>query len=169
LACLGGSVGIVKSVTFPRAVAEHPVRTNAVVTQVYINGIGGDPAVDYSYRVNGRVFAGSGDGRLGDEDLLSLHPGDPVAIEYAADAPSESCTCDAVRDAPPSLLASILVAALLTIPLAILVWRRAPWWARTRNEWFVPVRGLGEWAGFLGGILVVVMPLAYLCASAAVT
>jgi hypothetical protein len=169
LACLAGLVGLVKSVTFPRAVAEHPVRANAAVTQVYINGIGGDPRVDYMYRVRGRAFVGSGDGTLGHEDLLSLHPGDAVAIEYAADVPSESCTCDAARDAPPSLVTSILTAAALTVPLAVLLWRRAPRWVRTRDEWFVPVRGLGEWVGLLGGVLVAVIVLAYAFASTAVT
>lgn len=168
LACLGGLSLVVESATFPRAVADHPVRTQATVTQVYINGLGGDPAVDYEYSGAGRTFTGSGNGKLGNEPLLSLHPGDRVAVEYAAGAPAESCTCDAAREAPPSLIASILIAAALTLPVAMLLWRRVPRWMRNRQASFVPVHGFGESVAFLGGILVAiafgVIALAYFVA-----
>jgi hypothetical protein len=168
LACVGGLLGVVKSATFPRAIAEHPVRTEATVTATYINGLGGDPGVDYRYHVAGRAFTGSGDGKLGHEPLLALRRGDPVAIEYAANAPSESCTCDATREVPMSITAAIVLAAVLTLPLVVLSSRSVPRWRRNRQAWFEPVHGLGEWIGFLGGILVAVLfllvALAYLIA-----
>ena len=83
LAFFFGLVALVQGLTFPRAIAKHPVRTEATISSVYINGLGGDPAVDYRYRVAGRVYTGWGTGQLGREALLELHPGDPVAIEYA--------------------------------------------------------------------------------------
>ena len=166
VACLGGWSGVVKSATFPRAVAEHPIRTEATVTQSYINGFGGDPGVEYEYRVGRRVFKGSGDGRLGGESM-PLQRGERVAIEYAADAPSESCTCDAAREAPSSLRASILLAAALTLPLVVLLWRTVPRLARTRKSWFEPVRGW-EWVPFVAGILLALafgaLVLAYILA-----
>src|ERR1700694_5670905 len=132
LAFVGGLLGVVKSATFPRAIAEHPVRTEATVKAIYINGLGGDPGVDYRYRVAGRAFTGSGDGKLGHEPLLALHPGDLVAIEYAADAPSKSCTCDAAREVPMSVISAIFLAAVLTLPLAILFSRSMPRWLLNR-------------------------------------
>ena len=92
------------SATFPREVASNPVRVEAKVSDVYINGFGGDPGVDYRYRVAGRDYSGSGDGALGQENLPALHPGDPVAIEYARGSPSQSCTCNA-RSSQPAWVA----------------------------------------------------------------
>jgi hypothetical protein len=61
-----------------------------------------------------------------------MRPGDPVAIEYAADAPSESCTCDAVAKQPGSTAENAIAAALLCVPLcALFIWR----WARRRARW----------------------------------
>jgi len=155
-------------VTFPYAVAKHPVRIEATVTESYINGLGGDPRVDYKYRVAGRLYTGSGDGKLGHESLLDLHPGDPVAIEYAAEVPSESCTCDAAREKPPSTTTTILLAVVLSLPLMVLLSRSVKRWRLNRVLWFEPVHGFGEWVGFLGGILVAVLfvlvALAYLIA-----
>jgi len=164
IACLAGLSELIKSATFPRAVAKHPVRTEATVTDVYINGLGGDAAVDYRYQAAGHIYSGSGNGQLGHEELLSLRPGDRVAIEYAARVPSESCTCDAASELPPSVPLSILIAALLTLPVAVLLWRSVPRWYRTRASWFVPVHGVGEWVGFLGGVVCVLIVLAYLFA-----
>jgi hypothetical protein len=157
---------VAKSATFPRAVAEHPVRTEATVTSLYINGLGGDPGVEYKYSVGGHSFTGSGDGRLGGESM-PLQRGEKVAIEYAASQPSESCTCDAAQQAPPSTETSILTAAGLTLPLLVLVGRTVPGLARTRQSWFEPVRGW-EWLPFVLGILLAavvgVLFLAYLIA-----
>lgn len=155
-ASVAGLAQLVKSVTFPRVIAEHPVRTEATVTAVYINGLGGDTAVDYRYTVAGHVHTGSGNGGLGDEDLSSLRPGDRVAIEYAARSPSQSCSCDAVHELPVSIPIASLAAAILALPLAFLLVRSVPRWYRKRRSWFAPVHGLGEWIGFVGGILVAI-------------
>jgi Protein of unknown function (DUF3592) len=155
-ACVAGLSGVVKSVTFPRVIAEHPVRTEATVTEVYINGLGGDPAIDYRYQAAGHEYSGSGNGGAGHEDLLSLRAGDRVAIEYAGGAPSRSCTCNAASELPVSVPTAILVAAILTLPLAVLFSRSVPRWHRSRRSWFVPVRGFGEWVGFLAGILIAI-------------
>jgi uncharacterized RDD family membrane protein YckC len=124
LVCVGGWGSVFQSAAFPSAIATHPVRTTAAVTDVYINGLGGDPGLDYRYRVSGRTYTGSGDGSLGGVTPTDMKAGDPVAIEYAANAPSESCTCDAVRDQPSSVPATALLAVLLSIPVAWLVRRR---------------------------------------------
>jgi hypothetical protein len=168
LACASALLAVVQSLTFPFAVAKHPVRTEATITSVYINGLGGDPRVDYRYRVADRLYTGSGDGKLGDEPLLNLHPGDRVAIEYAANAPSESCTCDAVRERPAATTVTIPLAVVLSLPLTILMGRSVKRWRLNRALWFRPVRGFGAWIGFVGGILVavafVLVALAYLIA-----
>jgi hypothetical protein len=152
-ACLAGLGEVIKSATFPRAIAEHPVRTEATITAVYINGLGGDPAADYRYTVRGHLHTGSGNGGLGHEDLLRLQPGDQVAIDYAAHAPSESCTCDAASELPVSVPTAIAVAGILALPFLVLMYRSVPRWRRDHRSWFVPVHGFGEWVGFLGGIL----------------
>lgn len=116
-----GGVGLVyRSAAVPREVASDPVRVEAQVSDVYINGFGGDPGVDYRYRAAGREYSGSGDGALGQENLLDLHPGDPVAIEYARGDPSRSCTCNARSDQPVSMPAAIAIAVVLLAPLAAL-------------------------------------------------
>ena len=168
LISVGAWSQLVKSATFPRAVANHPVRTEATVRQSYINGLGGDPGVEYEYMVDGRVFTGSGDGRLGGEPM-PLKKGAKIAIEYAAGQPSESCTCDASREEPPSVEASSLTAAGLTLPLLVLVSWRVPRLVRSRQSWFVPVRGW-DWLSFLLGIILAAamgaLFLAYLLAPA---
>jgi hypothetical protein len=122
----------------------------------YINGLGGDPGFDYEYRVQGHLFTGSGVGEP--------TRGETVAVEYAADAPSESCFCAAARDAPESLESAFFLACVLTLPLVFLLFRAMPRVERTRRSWFVRVHGFGEWAGFLMGILVAVAFGAYLLA-----
>ena len=81
-----------------RELRSHPVRATAKVTDVYIDGFGGDPTVDYRFEVDGNSYTGSGTGgELGNGDVLRLNPGEHVAVEYAAGHPSASCTCDAAR------------------------------------------------------------------------
>jgi hypothetical protein len=146
IAFVGGIEGVIKSATFPRALAKHPVRAEATITQAYINGLGGDPGFDYEYRVGGRMFSGSAGG--------SHQTGETVPIEYAATEPSQSCSCNAAHDAPGSVASAIWLAGFLTLPLVgMLLWRVPPR-IRTRHDWFVPVHGLGEWVGFLGGVVV---------------
>jgi hypothetical protein len=117
---VGGIYGLFKSATFPRAVGEHPVRTEATVTQSVINGFGGDPSVEYEYRVGGHLYKGEGFGKLGHESIL-LPRGANVTIEYAADAPSESCTCDAARELPAPVSTAGTTAALLALPLLAMI------------------------------------------------
>jgi hypothetical protein len=119
-AALSGFGVALRSATFPRGVARDPVRVEAQVSDVYINGLGGDPGVHYRYRVGGRQYSGFGDGALGQENLLALHPGDPVAIEYARDQPSQSCTCNATSGEPGSTPVSIALAFVLIAPLGAL-------------------------------------------------
>jgi hypothetical protein len=74
----------------------HPVDGEATVISAYINGMGGDPMVDYRFDVRGRTYTGSGTGgELGNGDVLRLPAGAKVRIQYAAADPSLSCTCDA--------------------------------------------------------------------------
>ena len=80
----------------PDALREEPVDANARVTDVYVDGFGGDPTVAYEFEVDGQAYNGSGTGgQLGNGDVLKLSVGDPVAIQYAARDPSLSCTCNA--------------------------------------------------------------------------
>lgn len=112
------------SVTFPSAIAKHPVRADGTVTASVISGLGGDPAVEYRYTVAGRTYKGEGNGELGHQRPEFMRPGDAVAIEYAADAPSESCTCNSASKQPPSTAMTALLAVLLSLPLGVLVTRR---------------------------------------------
>ena len=125
--CACGAVLVIwHLLTFPTAIAEHPVRAEGTVTARIINGFGGDPAVEYRYTVSGRTYKGQGNGELGPRGLESMRPGDPIAIEYAAGAPSESCTCDAVAKQPGSTAANVIAAVLLCAPLCILLIRTLP-------------------------------------------
>ena len=162
LAFLGGLTEVVHSVSFPRAIASHPVRTEATVTERYINGLGGDPGVSYRYRVADHEYTGSGNGQLGPEPVSDLRPGDPVAIEYAAGDPGESCTCDAARDAPESTGSAAVLAGVLSLPLVILLARRVRRVSLVRPSWFHPVHGVGEWVGFLGGLAVALLFLFFM-------
>lgn len=162
LACVGGLIALVHSATFPRAIASHPVRARATVTDTYINGLGGDPGVDYRYSVAGREYSGSA--------LSDLRTGARVAIEYAAGDPGKSCICDAAHDAPQATSSTGVLAGLLSLPLFILVGRRARRFRLVRPAWFEPVHGFGEWAGFVGGLAVALafglIVLAYFFAAA---
>jgi len=152
-----GLSGLVSSATFPRAIASHPIRTKATVSAVYMGGFTPDPSYDYSYQVQGVEYTGSGDSNLGVVPVTDLRPGDQVTVEYAAAAPSESCSCDAVRDAPASTLSAAILAAALSLPLLL----RVAWRVRTRGfglpQSFVRVRGFGEWVAFVVGLAIAVL------------
>ena len=80
----------------PDALRRQPLNAQASVTDIYIDGFGGDPTVDYRFLMEGRTYEGSGTGgQLGNGDVLKLQVGDSVAIQYAATDPSLSCTCSA--------------------------------------------------------------------------
>ncbi len=80
----------------PDALRRQPLNAQASVTDVYIDGFGGDPTVDYTFQVSGRTYSGSGTGgELGNGDVLKLQVGDSVAIQYATTDPALSCTCNA--------------------------------------------------------------------------
>lgn len=115
---LGGIIAVYHTLTFPSALAAHPIRAYATVTDQFIDGFGGDPSVDYRYTVHGRTYTGYGTGELGAEDPTKLHRGDPILIEYAAAAPSQSCTCHAKGSADRVQLAGF---PLLVAPLIILI------------------------------------------------
>jgi hypothetical protein len=119
---VGGLAAMWHALTFPSALARHPVRTNATVIDSFINGLGGDPAIDYRYTVDGRVYDGWGTGGRGYPDLLSLKLGDSLPIQYAKTEPSKSCMCDAKKEA--SSAAGFGVAAAFLVPLSYLLTRR---------------------------------------------
>jgi hypothetical protein len=91
---LGGAGAAFATLTFPQALAQHPIPATATVTDHFIDGFGGDPNVNYRYSVKGRTYNGYGTGALGGTYALDLHVGDPVPIVYARDSPGASCTCD---------------------------------------------------------------------------
>lgn len=118
---LGGMLAAYETLTFPSALAAHPVRGIATVTDQFIDGVGGDPSVDYRYTVRGRTYTGYGTGELGGENPNTLHRGDPIRIAYAAAAPSQSCTCDPKRSADTTQLAG---SAIFALPLLTgIAWR----------------------------------------------
>ncbi len=129
---LGGMISAYHTLTFSSALAADPVRAYATVTDQFIDGFGGDPSVDYRYTVHGRTYTGYGAGELGGEDPNRLSRGDPILIEYAAAAPSESCTCDPKGSADRAQLAG---SALYTVPLVILVaWQVRRWRSSSRVD-----------------------------------
>jgi hypothetical protein len=133
---LCGVAAIWHVATFPSALARHPVRTDARVVDSFINGFGGDPAVDYRYTVNGHTYQGWGTGTLGKEDPLSLKPGDSVAIDYAKTEPWKSCTCDAKGDGPG--VSDLVLGIGFLLPLPYLVVRRVRRYRRTARQLEVP-------------------------------
>jgi hypothetical protein len=122
LAFGGGVWGMIDLAAFPPQLGKHPIRTTARARSIGINGLGGDPYVDYAYTVNGKTYTGWGTAQLGHEDVLGLEPGDLVAIEYEATAPSQSCTCDA-REERDSRPYNIALGIAMILPLPILVVR----------------------------------------------
>jgi hypothetical protein len=101
-------------VRYDDALRANPVATEATVTDVYINGFGGDPAVDYRYKVGQQTFTGSGNAQLDQGGALALKDGDNIHIRYAAAKPSVSCTCDPAGESGLWGLAFVL-------PLAVLI------------------------------------------------
>jgi hypothetical protein len=97
IAAVAGLETVWDSLTFPSALARHPVNATATVVDTFINGLGGDPAVDYSYTVNGRSYKGWGERVPGHLDIMSVKPGTPIPIEYAQAKPTDSCTCNAAQ------------------------------------------------------------------------
>ncbi len=107
------------SLTFPSALARHPVTATATVVDTFINGFGGDPAVDYSYTVNGQSYRGWGERDPGHPDLLSVKPGTPIPIEYAQAKPADSCTCNAAQHGHST--PGVVEGAAVMVPLPALV------------------------------------------------
>jgi hypothetical protein len=69
---------------------ERPVPAHAVVTDEFINGFGGDPAVDYRYVVRGHRFSGYA---VAGDYPGTLHKGQHILIHYETRRPSRSCVC----------------------------------------------------------------------------
>ncbi len=102
----------------PAALHDNPVKARAVVTDLYIDGFGGDETAAYKYVVKGHTYVGSGrGGQLGNGDVFDLNTGDALTIEYAATNPAVSCTCDAAVYASDS---SAVRDRLVTAPFAVL-------------------------------------------------
>lgn len=81
------------------AIRTHPITTTATVIEPEIDGMGGDPALAYRYTVSGRTYEGFDVGNETVGDVLSMKPGEPVSIVYAATMPQESCLVGS-RDCP---------------------------------------------------------------------
>ena len=88
-AFIGGVASAWSMARFPSALAHDPVTTEAKVTDSFINGFGGDPAVDYEYRVDGKHYTGWGTQDDRHRNLSSLRAGDIVTIRYARAAPCQ--------------------------------------------------------------------------------
>jgi hypothetical protein len=114
----------VEALTFPKALAHHPVSATATVTDQFIDGFGGDPNVDYRYTVNGRTYTGYGTAALGPKPALDLNPGDDVIIVYARDEPGASCTCDPSDVANPAYPAMDAVFATPLVAMTFFAVRR---------------------------------------------
>jgi hypothetical protein len=107
---------------FPHALSRDPVVTKAVVTDSFINGMGGDPAVDYRYVVNSRTYTGWGTGDGVDHpDLLSVRKGAAIEIRYARSVPSQFCFCEPSSES--ATVGGYLFSALLVLPLPLLIIR----------------------------------------------
>jgi hypothetical protein len=93
------------------------VTARATVKDVFIDGFGGPPAVDYRYTVNGRTYMGWGDGgELGNDDVFDRRPGDSVTIRYSSTEPALSCTCEPSEGyAFPSVLAALSATPFLVM------------------------------------------------------
>lgn len=121
LCFIGGLASAWSMAWLPSSLAHDPVTTQARVTDSFINGFGGDPAVDYEYWVDGRRYTGSGTQDDQHRDLLLLDPGATVRIRYARAAPSQSCMCNPT-DEEGSLLGYVVDAAFL-LPLPVMSFR----------------------------------------------
>jgi hypothetical protein len=70
---------------------KRPTSAKAVVTDEFINGFGGDPAVDYRYVAAGRRYVGYA--VSGWDYDRKLRRGDRITITYDAAHPGRSCLC----------------------------------------------------------------------------
>ena len=138
---LGGVATAWEALTFPSGLAHHPVNGTAVVLDSFINGFGGDPAVDYGYTLQGRSYRGWGESVPGNLDF-PVKPGTVIPIQYARDNPADSCTCDAAHHTQG--WKAFLEGAAGTLPLVIVLsvlcwppWRRK-WLGTDRTAAFPP-------------------------------
>lgn len=69
----------------------HPATTTATVTGAFVNGIGGDPAVDYRFAVAGHPY--SGYAVAGTDYHGELRKGDRITVTYEVGDPAKSCLC----------------------------------------------------------------------------
>jgi hypothetical protein len=124
ISLIAGIVVLLNALAFPQAVADDPVPAMATVIRV-TRGLDDEPSFDYRYRVAGHAYTGGDSGKLIGEVPSDPHRGDKVEIQYAATDPSQSCTCHASRSAFRNTTAMALLAALLALPLALLIFREA--------------------------------------------
>jgi hypothetical protein len=78
------------SASSPKGFA-RPTTTRAVVTDEFINGFGGDPAVDYRFSVGRRRYTGYA--VAGRDYHGKLKKGDRIRITYDGANPAKSCLC----------------------------------------------------------------------------
>lgn len=114
-------------VRYDDALRAHPIATEGTVTEtdVYINGFGGDPTVDYRYTVRSQTFTGSGNAELNQGGALAQKSGDIVHIKYAAAKPWVSCTCNPADQ-------SGLWRLVFVLPVAVLIF--ASVWDRRHRQ-----------------------------------
>jgi hypothetical protein len=128
LSLFAGILVMLNALAFPQAVAEDPVPATATVTRV-TRGVEGEPSYDYRYRVGGRTYTGGDSGQLIGNTRRDVRRGDKVQIQYAWADPSQSCTCDAAGSPFRNTTRMAGLAAVLALPLAVLIFRegrRAP-------------------------------------------
>ena len=120
-AFVGGLASVWSMARFPAALAHDPVTAEARVTDSFINGFGGDPAVNYEYWVDGTQYVGWGTQDDRHRDLLSLQAGATVTIRYARATPSASCMCNPSAEKGDAV--AYAVDAAFIAPLPILLFR----------------------------------------------
>lgn len=118
---VGAAVSTWSMARFPSALALDPVPAEATVTGSFINGFGGDPAVNYVYWVDGRRYTGWGTTDTRHRNLLSLAAGALVSIKYARSAPSQSCMCTPTDERGSGT--GYAINGVLMLPLPILAVR----------------------------------------------
>ena len=120
-AFVGGVANVWSMARFPAALSQAPVIAQARVTDSFINGFGGDPAVNYEYWVDGTRYVGWGTQDDRHRDLLSLQAGATVTIRYARATPSSSCMCNPSAEKGDAV--AFAVDAAFIAPLPILLFR----------------------------------------------
>ena len=121
-AFVGGLANSWSMARFPAALAQSPVTAQARVTDSFIDGLGGDPAVNYEYWVDGTRYVGWGTQDDRHRDLLSLQAGTTVTIRYARTIPSVSCMCIPSEERGDAV--AYAMGAALMAPLPILLFRK---------------------------------------------